>query len=64
MNTDNHYPRDVAERMAINLYRHDDIEAAYDVIFDNPELHAELERDGLTAAEMLERIIKRNGGAS
>ena len=60
MNTENRYPKDVVERIAINLYRQGDTVAAYDTIFDNPELRAELERDDLTAVEMMERIIERN----
>ena len=53
------YPREVAERMILNLARHD-LESAYDAIFDHPELRAELEADDLTAGEMLERIKDRN----
>jgi hypothetical protein len=48
MNTENRYPRDVVERMAINLYQHGDTVAAYDLIFDNPELCDEIERNTRT----------------
>ena len=61
---ENRYPKDVVERMAINLYRHGDTVTAHDLIFDNPELRDELERDDLIAVEMVECVIKRNGGDS
>lgn len=36
------------------------IEMAYDLMFSDPAIRAELERDDLTASEMMERIIERN----
>lgn len=57
------YQKNIAERMAINLYRHDDIEAASGVIYDSPELYAEMEAESLTARQMLSRIVGRNKAA-
>lgn len=54
------YPKEVAERMIINLARQEDLTEAFDAIFDHPELRAELEADDLTASEMLDRIRDRN----
>jgi hypothetical protein len=58
------YPKDIDERIAINLYRKQSPVEAYDVLFNHPELLEEMERDDLTAVEMMERIISRNGGES
>ena len=57
----NTYPREIVEKMIINLYRHDDVESCFDAIFDNPELRHELESDDITADEMVERIYKKHG---
>ena len=58
-----HYPVEVVERVIVNLAMKEDPIAAYDLIFDTPELSQEMESGNLTAPEMLCRIIWRANDA-
>ena len=58
MNTENRYPKDVVERIAINLYRQG-IQSQLMTRYSTILSRAELEQDDLTAVEMVECIISR-----